>query len=165
MPLPYIYITIQKHLAPSPCFLHLSRSHSQSRCSTSASTPALSLASVSVLLQMCRRRSQPLRFLSLPSLSCALTPTTTTVPFLIERLASRDGRNQANSSGIEQKAESSGRCTKAGGSMCVRRQGDTLPLWRHLTASALKRGLNNLGKYVTKYNLVGNERSFTQKQP
>jgi hypothetical protein len=30
------------------------------------------------------------------------------VSFLIERLASRDGRNQANSSGIEQKAESSG---------------------------------------------------------
>ena len=37
-----------------------------------------------------RRRSQPLRFLLLPSLSCALRPTTTTVPFLIERLASRD---------------------------------------------------------------------------
>jgi hypothetical protein len=105
--------------------------------------PSLSLC----LLQMRCHHSQPLQFLSLPSLSCALRPTANTVPFQIERLASEDGRNQASSSGIEQeKAESSGIGAassgrwrnRVGGGMRIRRQGDALPLSWPLTTSALK---------------------------
>ncbi|KXG20544.1 hypothetical protein SORBI_3010G219200 [Sorghum bicolor] len=65
------YITIQKHLALSPCFLHLSLSFSEPSFRLRLHPRPVSCF-LSVLLQMCHRRSQPIRFLSLSSLSCAL---------------------------------------------------------------------------------------------
>ena len=84
-----------------PASLALSISELSFRLRLHPCGPALSPASVSVLLQMLRHGSQPLHFLSLPLLSCSLRSTTITVPFLIEQLASRDRRNQASSSRIK----------------------------------------------------------------
>lgn len=106
-------------MCPSPAYISQSRTLHSHRPLTPLSfsrtvfqPPHLPHAAATIPASLCPldappSLTSPLPFTSLsPSLLCALRPTTTTVPFQIERLTSKDGKkNQANSSEIRQMAQ------------------------------------------------------------